>query len=129
MFQNPYAKCRILDSCLLLWWQISYKFLPVLKRLMSSLKRTPTLPPGTKPLDNQVAGHQTADGKIGTVSHIVCLSDTILMNPCTLGTRACNLVLYKCNVLSDDSQYTNNIIGPCPYLSSMAMAKTKRRKI
>lgn len=56
---------------------ISYKFLPVLKRLMSSLKRTPTLPPGTKPLDNQVAGHQTADGKIGTVSYIVCLSETI----------------------------------------------------
>ncbi|XP_019923289.3 inositol polyphosphate multikinase isoform X1 [Magallana gigas] len=41
----------------------------VLKRLMSSLKRTPTLPPGTKPLDNQVAGHQTADGKIGCLVH------------------------------------------------------------
>lgn len=130
MFQNPYAKYRILNSCLLLWWRILYKFLLVLKRLMSSLKPTLTLPPGTKPLDNQVAGHQTADGKIGTVSHIVCLSDTILMNPCTLGTRACNLVLYKCNVMCCQMIVnTNNIIGPCPYLSSMAMAKTKRKKI
>lgn len=32
---------------------------------MSSLKSMPTLPPGTKPLDNQVAGHQNTDGKIG----------------------------------------------------------------
>ncbi|XP_048761323.1 inositol polyphosphate multikinase-like isoform X2 [Ostrea edulis] len=36
---------------------------------MSSLKRMPTLPPGTKPLDNQVAGHQNADGKIGCLQH------------------------------------------------------------
>lgn len=62
---------------------------------MSSLKRTPTLPPGTKPLDNQVAGHQTADGKIGTVSATLFegRSQKSLVNPCTLGTRACNLVL------------------------------------
>ncbi|XP_061192029.1 inositol polyphosphate multikinase-like isoform X1 [Saccostrea echinata] len=41
----------------------------VLKKVMSSLKRTPTLPPGTKPLDNQVAGHQNTDGKIGCLLH------------------------------------------------------------
>lgn len=132
MFQNPYAKYRILNSCLLLWWRILYKFLLVLKRLMSSLKPTLTLPPGTKPLDNQVAGHQTADGKIGTVSHIVCLSDTILMNPYTFNryksmqlSLIININAMCCQMIVN----TNNIIGPCPYLSSMAMAKTKRKKI
>ncbi|XP_062580007.1 inositol polyphosphate multikinase-like [Saccostrea cucullata] len=41
----------------------------VLKKVMSSLQRTPTLPPGTKPLDNQVAGHQNTEGKIGCLLH------------------------------------------------------------
>ena len=38
---------------------------------MSKLHKPPPLPPGTKPLSNQVAGHKYGDGKMGKYKIVI----------------------------------------------------------
>ena len=38
---------------------------------MSKLYKPPPLPPGTKPLSNQVAGHKYGDGKMGKYKIVI----------------------------------------------------------
>lgn len=142
MFQNPYAKCRILDSCLLLWWQISYKFRPVLMtnfiQISSSSEETDVLleadthPSSRDQTIGQPSGRPPNSWWQNRYSKPHCLfvryhtDESLYIRYKSMQlSLIININAMCCQMIVN----TNNIIGLCPYLSSMAMAKTKRKKI